>query len=241
MSITNIDRVKKSKHTNLFYTLLQRYNIFSISNKANYKQRVKESNLIIPIGEWVLRNACLFLKKINQEYGTKFNIAVNISVIQLLQDNFVDIVLEVLASVELAPWNLELEITETILMKSCEEMKGKLKILRDRGVKIALDDFGKGYSSLAYLKNLPITSLKIDKSFVDTISNNENNNFLIDTIVKIGENMDLSVIAEGVKTQEQMDYLKKCNCNKIQGYFFSRAMQESETIKLVMEQEIIKI
>lgn len=193
----------------------------------------EDTNLIIPIGEWVLRNACLFLKKLQENGYTDLNISVNVSIIQLLQENFVDIVLEVLHSMKLNPKQLELEITESILMESYEVIKDKLKILREQGIKIALDDFGKGYSSLNYLKQLPITTLKIDKSFIDTISNDDNNKSLINIIVEIGENMDLNVIAEGVETQEQMDYLMKCRCDKIQGYLFSKPITECEAYKKV--------
>lgn len=197
----------------------------------------EETNLIIPIGEWVLKSACLFIKRLERHSRREFNIAVNISVIQLLQENFVDMVMDALEFTQLAPEYLELEITETILMESCEVIDRKLRILREKGIRVALDDFGKGYSSLGYLKNLPITSLKIDKSFVDTISDCKNSHFLIDIIMEIGKNMSLSVIAEGVESQVQMDYLKQCDCSKMQGHFFSKALPEQEAIEKVLKQE----
>ncbi len=196
----------------------------------------EDTHLIVPIGEWVFRNACLFLKRLHQEGHTELNISINISMLQLLQEDFVDMVMETLASMKLNPKQIELEITESILMESYETIAGKLKLLREKGVKIALDDFGKGYSSLNYLKQLPITTLKIDKSFIDTIHNDEKNKSLTNLIVKIGKSMDLCVIAEGVETQEQMDYLVKHKCNKIQGYLFSKPISENAAFMRIREQ-----
>lgn len=193
------------------------------------------THLIIPIGEWVVKNACIFLKKLHQQEYKDITISVNISILQLLQDDFVDMVMEVLDSVKLDPGYLELEITESILMESYETIGDKLKLLRGKGVKIALDDFGKGYSSLYYLKQLPITTLKIDKSFIDTIAADSSNKSLIRLIVEIGRNMDLCVVAEGVETREQLDYLAKHKCDKIQGYLFSRPMPENQIYTLMKE------
>lgn len=196
----------------------------------------EDTHLIVPIGEWVFKNACSFLKRLHQEGHTELNISINISMLQLLQEDFVDMVMETLASMKLNPKQIELEITESILMESYETIAGKLKLLRERGVKIALDDFGKGYSSLNYLKQLPITTLKIDKSFIDTIQEDEKNKSLTNLIVKIGKSMDLCVIAEGVETQEQMDYLVKHKCNKIQGYLFSKPISENAAFIRIREQ-----
>ena len=197
------------------------------------------THLIIPIGEWVLREACRFLSNLEKMGHKGFNISVNISMLQLLQDDFAHMVMDIIDSVGLNPKQVELEITESILMESYEVIAGKLKLLRARGINIALDDFGKGYSSLNYLKNLPITTLKVDKSFIDTISNTGNDKSLTDLIVKIGRSMDLCVIAEGVETQEQMDYLIKHKCHKIQGYLLSKPVQEADIIKKIEEQNKI--
>ncbi len=197
------------------------------------------THLIIPIGEWVLREACRFLSNLEKMGHKGFNISVNISMLQLLQDDFAHMVMDIIDSVGLNPKQVELEITESILMESYEVIAGKLKLLRARGINIALDDFGKGYSSLNYLKNLPITTLKVDKSFIDTISNTGNDKSLTDLIVKIGRSMDLCVVAEGVETQEQMDYLIKHKCHKIQGYLLSKPVQEADIIKKIEEQNKI--
>jgi EAL domain-containing protein (putative c-di-GMP-specific phosphodiesterase class I) len=124
-------------------------------------------------------------------------------------------------------------------MESYEAIAEKLKLLKGKGVRIALDDFGKGYSSLNYLKQLPISTLKIDKSFVDTISADDKNKSLTDLIVTIGITMGLCVVAEGVETQEQLDYLVEHKCSKIQGYFFSRPVPDEAVIDAIKERKAI--
>lgn len=193
----------------------------------------EETRYIIPLGTWVLRTACIFLKKLVEAGYSDFTISVNISVIQLLQSGFCDIVLGILNELELEPKNLELEITETVLMESVEQIKDELKRLHDINIKIALDDFGKGYSSLNYLRQLPISTLKVDKSFVDTIID-DTQNCLTGNIVTLGKSMGMCVIAEGVEEQEQLEYLKQYNCDRIQGYLFSKPLPESEVLTLLM-------
>jgi diguanylate cyclase (GGDEF)-like protein len=201
----------------------------------------EDTHLIIPIGEWVLKNACLFLKKLHQQGYENLSMSVNISMLQLIQDDFVDKVIEILDESKLNPKYLELEITESILMESYVDIAEKLKSLKCKGVMIALDDFGKGYSSLNYLKQLPISTLKIDKSFVDTILVDDTEKSLTDLIIKIGRTMSLCVVAEGVETQEQLDYLKSHKCSKIQGYFFSRPVPEEEVIEAIMNGTVTNI
>ncbi|MBW4082099.1 ABC transporter substrate binding protein [Paenibacillus sp. S150] len=187
----------------------------------------EDCRLIVPIGEWVLRTACRFMKELHVQGYEGYHISVNISVIQLMLDDFADMVLTVLDNTGLAPEYLELEITESIFMESFEAISSKLEFLKQRGIGIALDDFGTGYSSLSYLKQLPITTLKIDKSFIDSIDT-PNNMSLASSIVTIGHDMGLNVTAEGVETPEQLDFLERTGCDKIQGYFISRPIPEKE-------------
>lgn len=206
---------------------------------AKFISIAEDTHLIIPIGEWVLKNACMFLKRLHLQGHEDMTISVNISMLQLIQDNFVDKVMGILNESKLNPKYLELEITESILMESYEDIAEKLKLLRDKEVMIALDDFGKGYSSLNYLKQLPISTLKIDKSFVDTILVDDKDKSLTDLIIKIGTTMDLCVVAEGVETQEQFDYLCSHKCSKIQGYFFSRPVPEDTVINSIKVKKVI--
>lgn len=191
----------------------------------------EETYLILPIGEWVLRRACTFIKKLHNQGHPDMTLSVNVSALQLLSDSFNDMVLKVLDEVKLDPKYLELEITESILMESLEQCRSKLEILRAYGIKVALDDFGKGYSSLNYLRQLPITTLKIDKSFIDTLKSDEEEENILDLIIKIGKRMNLCVIAEGVEHPRQYDYLTKNHCDKIQGYLFYKPLSEGQILE----------
>jgi EAL domain-containing protein (putative c-di-GMP-specific phosphodiesterase class I) len=196
----------------------------------------EETNLIIPIGEWVIRNASMFLKRLNQQGFSDLSISINVSMLQILQDNFVDMVLGIFDEVGVDPRSFEIEITESVLMETFEIISPKLECLHKKGVRIALDDFGKGYSSLNYLRFLPISTLKIDKSFIDTIFSDKKNETLTNLIVKIGRSMKLSVVAEGVENQKQMDYLVKHRCDRVQGFLYSRPLPEREAMKKILKQ-----
>jgi diguanylate cyclase (GGDEF)-like protein/PAS domain S-box-containing protein len=193
----------------------------------------EDTHLIIPIGEWILRSSCLFIKGLHNKGYCDLTIAVNISVIQLLQDSFVDMVTSIITEVGINPICLELEITESILIESYETVCKKLELLRKLGIQLALDDFGQGYSSLSYLKQLPINTLKIDKIFIDSISNKDSEESLAASIISIGHKMSLKVVAEGVELKDQLDYLKMCNCDVIQGYIFSKPLPELEAEELL--------
>lgn len=193
----------------------------------------EDTHIIIPLGAWVLRNSCAFLKKLHNMGFPDLTISVNISMLQLIQKDFNDMVINTLNSCMLDPACLELEITESILMESFETIGVKLEDLSNKGIRIALDDFGKGYSSLTYLRQLPISTLKVDKSFIDNIPVGNDYKDIIGHIVTIGKSMDMCVIAEGVERLEQLEYLLKHECDKIQGYLYSRPVPEAELIKLL--------
>lgn len=192
----------------------------------------EDSRLIIPIGDWVLKEACRFARRLQDEGHGEHQIAVNISVIQLLQDDFADKVQDVLQETGLEPRYLELEITESIIMESFDQMVPSLTRLREMGVNIALDDFGTGYSSLGYLKQMPITTLKIDKSFIEQVPEEGDSRSLARAIVLIGRKMGLKVVAEGVETNRQLQYIRRSRCDAIQGYLISRPVPEPEALIL---------
>lgn len=195
----------------------------------------EECGLIIPIGNWVLKQACQFaLRLLERGYDDIF-VAVNISVKQLAQPDFVSTVRLLLAESGLPPGCLELEITETVLMNSVEENVEKLLELRRLEVKLALDDFGTGYSSLTYLKKLPLQVLKIDKSFVDDLTSGDRTSGMIGSIIQLSHQLGLQVVAEGVETYEQQLRLQDFNCDMIQGYLVSRPLPEAETLALLEE------
>jgi diguanylate cyclase (GGDEF)-like protein len=188
----------------------------------------EDTHFIIPLGAWILEEACRYLRTLHDKGFPEMTMSVNISMPQLLQTDFYELVLDTLASSGLSPGDLELELTETVLLKSYDHVLPKLAALRGIQVKIALDDFGTGYSSLSYLTHLPISTLKIDKSFIDLLSTDHPQGSLVEEIIRIGRRMNLTVVAEGVETQYQLDRLTEKGCDRIQGYFFSRPLPPEE-------------
>lgn len=185
----------------------------------------EETGLILPLGQWVLEAACRQLDIWGQDARfAHLTLAVNISARQFKQPSFVDHALAVITSNNVAPSRLQLELTESLLADDVEEMIAKMEQLRVRGVGFALDDFGTGYSSLAYLKRLPLDQLKIDQSFVRDLLTDANDASIAGTIIVLANNLKLSVIAEGVETQEQRDFLAKLGCYNYQGYFFEKPL-----------------
>ena len=179
----------------------------------------EESGLIIPLGKWVLKEACLQMKKWKDMGLIGFRISVNISPLQFSQDNFFDILKEIIEETQINPQDLMLEITEGILMEDVEDTRKKLNRIKDLGCKLSIDDFGTGYSSLAYLRKFPIDELKIDKSFVLDLVYPDNAS-IVKTIISLAENLNLDVIAEGIEDNLQRDFLLKNKCNMMQGYLF---------------------
>lgn len=189
------------------------------------------THLIVPLGNWVLRKACAFLKKLETMGYGPLNMSINVSVVQLMQADFVSTVQETLEFLELAPEHLELEITESMLMETLHLVLPKLEQLKEYGVRIALDDFGTGYSSLSYLSQMPISTLKLDKSFTDKIGTNQEG--LIESILYLCKRLDLSTVAEGVEKNYQLSYLKKQECQKMQRFLFSKPLPEQGIIDLL--------
>lgn len=175
----------------------------------------EESRLILPIGAWVLKEACTVLHDINDRCGTAYYMAVNVSGVQLYAENFVDQVLSVLEETGLEPCMLELEVTESVLIDRELHAIEKLNALEKHGVRIALDDFGTGYSSLGLLKDLKVKTLKIDKVFIQDPSAV----VLTKMITRLGHTLAAEIVAEGVETEEQMRYIRRAGCDRVQGYF----------------------
>ncbi|PLR85566.1 GGDEF domain-containing protein [Bacillus canaveralius] len=199
----------------------------------------EETGLIVPLGKWVLRKACEQNKKWQQQGYKAIPIAVNISVRQLQDDDFVELVKKVLNETGLDPRYLELEITESI-MQNIDRSENILNQLKDLGIKISIDDFGTGYSSLSYLKHLPIDGIKIDKSFVDDIINHSNQGAMVKTMIDMGHNLNFTVIAEGIENQEQVAFLKKNACKIGQGYYYSKPLAPDEMEKLLTNDDAPK-
>ncbi len=193
----------------------------------------EESGMILEIGEWVLREACLTLKEWHRQGMTELTMAVNVSVLQLLRGDFVDVVRRVLADTALPSRYLELELTESVLMANAEQTAAKLAAIREMGVSLAIDDFGTGYSSLAYLKRLPITTLKIDKAFINDLSQNPDDAAITTTVIAMAHSLGLNVVAEGVESESQMRFLSHYRCDEIQGHWLSRPIDPQRCLEFI--------
>lgn len=187
----------------------------------------EETGLIIPIGRWILRTAVKTLKTWQEKYHFDGVMSVNISPIQLLQDNFIEELDEIVKNEKIDPTLLEIEITEGVFIHKMEETVEKLKAIRERGIRVSLDDFGTGYSSLSYLQSLPLNTLKIDKSFINDITSKDGVQANItSSIIKMVGNMGLETIAEGVEYPEQLDLLTHFKCNIVQGFLRGKPMPQ---------------
>lgn len=195
----------------------------------------EESGQIIEIGNFVMRNACSFIKELINKGHENIHVSVNVSAVQLMQNNFKDTLFNIIDEAEIFPECLVLEITETVFMESFEKMTKLFSEIRERGVKIALDDFGCGYSSLTYLKHLPMDLIKIDKSFIDDILSKDENNCIVGNIISIMKQFKFKVIAEGVETKKQLDYISNYECDYFQGYLVSKPIEKEEILKLLSE------
>ncbi|WP_198358718.1 sensor domain-containing protein [Noviherbaspirillum autotrophicum] len=193
----------------------------------------EETGLILPIGEWVLREACMQLKRWRDAGHAGMTIAVNLSVRQVLQSGFTDLVARLLHESGLPPSALDLEITESILMQPSEDNLAPLTRLSDMGVQLSVDDFGTGYSSLSYLKRFPIHALKIDQCFVRGIGQDANDMAIIAAIIAMARSLRLKVVAEGVETAGQASFLKENGCQSAQGYYFSKPVSADAFTELL--------
>jgi diguanylate cyclase len=193
---------------------------------AEFIPIAEETGLILQIGEWVLRGACMQNKQWQNDGFRELRVAVNISSRQFQQSDLVERVRGILKETGLAPEYLELELTESIIQDS-KYAVAKMQQLKEMGIHLSIDDFGTGYSSLSYLKTFPIHTLKIDRSFTRNIYADPKDASLVETIIAMAHNLDLKVIAEGVETEEQLQFLQDKHCNEAQGYFFSRPISAS--------------
>ena len=197
----------------------------------------EETGLIVPIGAWVLRTACHQTKAWQDAGLGPLRVAVNLSARQFSADNLVDDLRQVLAETGLSPACLEIELTESLFMSDVSLAVDLLHTMKALGVKLSIDDFGTGYSSLSYLSRFPIDVLKIDRSFVAAIARDSNDAAIVASIINLAHNLKLSVIAEGVETADQLDYLQRHGCDQMQGYYFSRPLPGADFFKLVSEKK----
>lgn len=195
--------------------------VLGIISPAKFIPIAEESGLIIPIGEWVIEEVCKQLWNWNEAGVSETVVAINLSAKQFQQPHLVDMIESLFNTYSITPSQIEFEITEGAL-QNAEEALVMIQRLKNLGVMISIDDFGTGFSSLMYLKQFPIDSLKIDQSFIKDVLNDKKDEAIVTTILHLAYHLDLSVIAEGIETQEQLEFLSRMNCQKGQGYLFSR-------------------
>jgi diguanylate cyclase (GGDEF)-like protein/PAS domain S-box-containing protein len=200
---------------------------------AQFIPVAEDCGLILPIGKWVLREACKQARSWMDAGFPLATMAVNISAMEFRSENFLESVFEILKETDLDPRSLELELTESVLMKRVESSASILQTLRARGVHLAVDDFGTGYSSLSYLRKFPIDALKIDQSFVHQIATTSDDRTIVTAVISMGQSLKLRVVAEGVETREQLDFLQAQQCEEAQGYYFSRPVLPQQFEKLL--------
>jgi len=203
---------------------------FGLVSPADFISLAEDTGLIIPIGEWVLRTACRQNKKWQDQGYSPIRVAVNLSARQFQQQDLAETVIRILEEVDLAPHYLELELTESSIMSNADFAIKVLSGLKAMGVTISVDDFGTGFSSLSYLKRLPIDCLKIDQSFVREATSDADDAALVMAIITLAHNLRLTVVAEGVETEEQLAFLRLLRCDEIQGYLFSRPLAAKDFV-----------
>ena len=193
----------------------------------------EESGLIIPIGEWVLREACRQNMAWQKLGLPEIVMSVNLSVVQFRQKSLSEMIVSILSESGLDPASLELEITESVIMRNPDVAIVLLQQLKENGIKLSMDDFGTGYSSLSYLKRFPFSKLKIDQSFVRDLITDTDDAEIVSTIISMARNLKLKVIAEGVETAQQLNFLRQHECDEMQGYYFSRPVDADAFAKLL--------
>ncbi len=206
---------------------------------ADFIPLAEETGLIIPIGEWVLRTACRQTRVWQEEGFVAPRIAINVSARQFYMEHLPDQIAQILAETGLNADQIEIELTESVLIKNVDVAINNLHRIKKMGIQISIDDFGTGYSSLAYLKRLPIDILKIDQSFVRDLTNNPADAAIINSIITLAHSLKLRVIAEGVETEAQLKFLKSHGCDEAQGYYFSRPLPVDQIPALLKKSPLL--
>jgi diguanylate cyclase (GGDEF)-like protein len=208
------------------FEALLRFNHPRLGNlsPARFIPIAEDSRLIVPIGTWVLREACRQLNAWHQNGLPQVRMAVNISALQFGRDDFADTVASIFSEFNLAPEHLMLELTESVIMDDYEAVVRQMNLLRQCGVHIAMDDFGTGYSSLSYIHRIPVDVIKIDRSFIERLTEPEGTRPIVEAVIAMAKHLGLHVVAEGVETEEQQSILRQAGCQSLQGYLFARPL-----------------
>ncbi len=208
---------------------------FGLMPPAKFIPLAEESKLIIPIGEWVLREACKMQNRLKSLGKKPLVCSVNLSPVQLDDPKLFKMVKDTLSTTEVHPDLIELEITESYLHQDIEKKIELLHDIKSLGLRLSMDDFGTGFSSLSYLSKLPVDELKIDKSFIDDVETSGQSRAIVSTIIFMAQSLNLTTTAEGIETKEQLEFIEKQRCQRYQGYYFSKPLPFEELIKIIPE------
>lgn len=204
---------------------------------ADFIPVAEQSGLIIPIGRWVLKEACTKALQIQKLTKNPFRIAINLSAVQMQEQNLIPDIKQILRETEIDPAKVELEVTESVFMDDVNRTISTMNSMKDLGVELAIDDFGTGYSNLSYLRQFPIDRLKVDQSFIRNALENKDDAAIAKTIIKLGQALGVKVIAEGVETSEHEAFLKAQDCDEVQGYFYAKPMPFEAFVEYLLEFE----
>ena len=209
-------------------------------NPADFIPLAEETGIIIPLGEWVLYQACQQTKQWQQEGLNSLRVSVNLSARQFQDENLVEMVKNAIQETGIDAGMLELEITETTIMQDIERTIETLWQLRNLGILLSIDDFGTGYSSLNYLKRFPLDILKIDRTFVMDITTDANDRAVVEAIISLSRHLKMKVVAEGVETEEQLNFLIKQGCHEVQGYYLARPLPVDEFKDFIQKHRVVR-
>lgn len=192
----------------------------------------EQNGMILPIGEWVLKEACRQNRRWHEMGLPRTPVAINMSTLQFCKEGIVEAIEDALEEAGIEPQYLELEVTESSVMQKIDRAIHTLERFRELGVAVAIDDFGTGFSSLSYLKDLPIDRLKIDRSFLHDLHDNTKNQAIVSSIIELARRLGIRVIAEGVEDHSQIDFLRQAGCHEVQGYLISRPISPDNMASL---------
>jgi diguanylate cyclase (GGDEF)-like protein/PAS domain S-box-containing protein len=218
-----------------------RHPVLGMVSPGEFIPLAEETGLIVPIGEWVIKTACRQLRQWRDEGLPGISVAVNVSARQLHQENLIEVIERALRSSGVDPGTLDLEVTETAAMHNADVTVATLREIKRIGVRLSLDDFGTGYSSLNYLKRFPIDYLKIDQSFVRDITTDPDDAAIAVAMITLAHSLKHRVVAEGVETEDQLEFLRRHGCDEMQGYLFSRPLPAEEFVKLLRERRCLDL
>ena len=213
--------------------LTWRHPVYGTISPKQFIPIAEETGLIIEIGSWVMREACLEAARWAAAGFSDTSVSVNVSALQFERRDFVDAVADALSASGLASRSLELELTESYVMRDLPQSVPRMSQIRALGVSIAIDDFGTGYSSLSYLNKLPVDSLKIDQSFLRSLQEPEGSLPVVQSIVRLAHSMNLTVVAEGVETRAELDLVKLLGCDRVQGHVYGPALRREHVASLL--------